>query len=51
LERNSRVFKKTIKTIQQIVHSIRDAAHNWATAGNQDLGLLTQQRLTLVPAS
>jgi len=47
LERN--VFKKTIKMVQQIVHSIRDAVHNWTTVGNQDLELLTHQWLTLVP--
>jgi len=38
LERNNRVFKKTIKTAQQIVHSICDAARNWATVETKTWG-------------
>jgi hypothetical protein len=41
LERNSWVFKKTIKTVQQIVHSIQDEARNWILPGNKDMEQLT----------
>jgi hypothetical protein len=46
LERNSRVFKKTLKTVQQIVHSIQDEAHNWILAGNKNL----EQLIPALPA-
>jgi hypothetical protein len=46
LERNSRVFKKTLKTVQQIVHSIQDEVRNWILAGNKDL----EQLMPVLPA-
>jgi hypothetical protein len=40
IERNSRVFKKVARSVQQIVYTIQDEARTWAFAGNRGLELL-----------
>lgn len=39
-ERNARVFKRTTRSVQQIVCTIRDEARTWAFAGNKGLEML-----------
>jgi hypothetical protein len=43
-ERNSRVFRKTSRSVQQIFSSVQDEARTWAHAGNKGLQLLLATR-------
>jgi hypothetical protein len=36
-ERNNRIFRKEVRSVQQIVFTIQDEARTWAFAGNNDL--------------